>query len=140
MNKDKMLSAKNIKTIVVHCSDTSDDDDIKAIDIHKMHLGFGWDGIGYHKVICRDGLIENGRPEFWIGAHVKGKNSETLGVCLIGRKNFTIDQFLSLEKVLIDWKLRFKIKKIMGHKDITNTHKTCPNFNVNKWCVQRGLL
>ena len=38
-----------------------------------MHLKFGWDGIGYHKIINRSGKIENGRPEYWIGAHVKGK-------------------------------------------------------------------
>ena len=43
-----------------------------------MHLGFGWDGIGYHKVILRSGKVENGRPEFWIGAHVKGKMNKVL--------------------------------------------------------------
>ena len=140
MKENKILNSANIKTIVVHCSDTPDNQQIKAVDIHEMHLGFGWDGIGYHKVILRDGIIENGRPEFWVGAHVKGKNSETLGVCLIGRENFTIAQFDTLEKILIDWKLKFKIKKIMGHRDIIKTHKTCPNFNVNQWCIQRGLL
>ena len=54
-----------------------------------MHLEFGWNGIGYHKIIKRDGEIENGRPEFWIGAHVYGKNDQSLGVCLIGRDNFS---------------------------------------------------
>ena len=54
-------------------------DDLRAIDIHKMHLEFGWDGIGYHKIINRSGKIENGRPEYWIGAHVKGKNQISLG-------------------------------------------------------------
>ena len=54
-----------------------------------MHLDNGWDGIGYHKVILRSGIIENGRPEFWIGAHVKGLNKSSLGVCLIGSKIFT---------------------------------------------------
>ena len=38
-----------------------------------MHLNFGWDGISYHKIITRDGNIINGRPEYWIGAHVYGK-------------------------------------------------------------------
>ena len=52
-----------------------------------MHLKFGWDGIGYHKVIKRSGKVENGHPEYWIGAHVKGKNSISLGVCLIGDIN-----------------------------------------------------
>ena len=65
-----------------------------------MHLGFGWDGIGYHKVILRSGEIENGRPEYWVGAHVKGENDVSLGVCLIGRDEFTNEQFSSLKKVL----------------------------------------
>ena len=84
-----MLDAKKIKFLVVHCSDTPNEDNIGAIEIHKMHLNFGWNGIGYHKIIRRNGKIEDGRPEFWIGAHTKGLNKESLGVCLIGRNIFT---------------------------------------------------
>ena len=40
--------------LVVHCSDTPDDQLIGAKE-NEMHLGFGWDGIGYHQVIRRDG-------------------------------------------------------------------------------------
>ena len=60
--------------------------------------------LSYHKVISKSGLIETGRPEYWIGAHVYGKNSESLGVCLIGRHHFTSLQYNSLKTVLIDWK------------------------------------
>ena len=99
-----MLIDKKIKLLVVHCPDTENGKNLSAIDLHKMHLNFGWDGIGYHKIINRSGKIENGRPEYWIGAHVKGKNEISLGVCLIGRNNFTTKQFLSLEKILRKWK------------------------------------
>ena len=51
----------------------------------------------YHKIINRSGKIENGRPEYWMGAHVKGKNNISLGVCLIGRSNFTKKQYSSLK-------------------------------------------
>ncbi len=54
-----MLKSTNIKLLIIHCSDTDDTEDLSALDIHKMHLSFGWDGIGYHKVICRSGKIEN---------------------------------------------------------------------------------
>ena len=40
---------KKKKYLVVHCSDTSDNEDKK--EIHQLHISFGWDGIGYHKVI-----------------------------------------------------------------------------------------
>ena len=43
--------------LIVHCSDTNSND--TAIDIHKLHLSFGWNGIGYHKIINKNGLIEN---------------------------------------------------------------------------------
>ena len=134
-----MLLGTNIKLLVVHCSDTDNKEDLSALDIHKMHLDFGWDGIGYHKVISRSGKIESGRPEYWIGAHVKGKNDISLGVCLIGRDYFTELQFLSLEKVLRKWKFLYPNAKILGHRDTGDTSKTCPNFDVDIWCKDKNL-
>ena len=62
-----MLNSQKIKLLVIHCSDTDNNDDITSRDIHKMHLDFGWDGIGYHKIILRCGKIENGRPDIgWV--------------------------------------------------------------------------
>ena len=110
-----MLESLNVKYLIIHCSDTADDKDLSARDIHKMHLTFGWDGIGYHKIIRRDGTLENGRPEFWVGAHTYGLNKKSLGVCLIGQSNFTSNQLNSLEKLLIKWKkntLFLKLKVI----------------------------
>ena len=135
-----MLHPENIKLLIVHCSDTPNDQYTTAKDIHLMHLNFGWDGIGYHKVICRDGTIENGRPEYWIGAHVKNKNKTSLGVCLIGKDDFTDEQYISLKKILTDWKIIYPSAKIKGHKDSTKTLKTCPNFNVDEWCKMRGVF
>ena len=135
-----IILKKNIKYLVIHCSDTLDDLNITAIDIHKMHIGFGWDGIGYHKIINKNGFVENGRPEYWVGAHVKGKNHESLGVCLIGRKKFTPKQYESLKKVLIKWKRENPKAKIVGHREVIKTAKTCPNFDVQEWCRNNGLL
>ena len=134
-----MLESSNIKLLVVHCSDTDNNKELTALDIHKMHLSFGWDGIGYHKIICRSGRIENGRPEYWIGAHVKGKNKISLGVCLIGRDNFTKEQLISLEIVLKSWKCLYPWSKIIGHCNTGKTNKTCPNFDVEAWCKDKNL-
>ncbi len=128
-----MLIKDNIKLLVVHCSDTDNNENIGATEIHQMHLKFGWDGIGYHKIIRRCGKIENGRPEYWIGAHVKGKNNISLGVCLIGRSDFTKRQFQSLEKILKKWKFLYPHAEILGHTNTGNTDKTCPNFDVIEW-------
>ena len=125
-----ILTAKDIKLLVVHCSDTNDNQNLGALEIHEMHLKFGWNGIGYHKVINRFGKVENGRPEYWMGAHVKGKNNISLGVCLIGRSKFTTKQYSSLKRVLKKWKSLYPKAKILGHRDTGNTNKTCPNFDV----------
>ena len=65
-----MLKAENVRYLVVHCADTLDNQPVDARDIHEMHLGFGWIGVGYHRVICRDGRIEPVGPDYWNGAHV----------------------------------------------------------------------
>ena len=135
---NKYLNPEDIKFIVIHCSDTNEQDD--ALSIHKLHLSFGWDGIGYHKVILQDGNIENGRPEYWPGAHVLGYNNKSIGVCLIGKKNFTDKQFRSLKKLILEWKTKYKKAKIVGHNSFDYTTKTCPNFNVNDWCKNEKIL
>ena len=134
-----MLKSENIKYLVIHCSDTPDKLDLSAEDIHRMHLSFGWNGIGYHKIIKRDGTLENGRPEFWIGAHTYGLNDRSLGVCLIGRNKFTDKQFLTLKNILIEWKKKFKNSTILGHNEAIKTKKTCPNFDVKKFLNDNNI-
>ena len=137
MKDNRTLLKENIEFIVIHCSDT--DENKKADDIHKLHLSFGWDGIGYHKVIEKDGNIENGRPEFWKGAHVYNFNHKSLGICLIGRKDFNEKQFKALKKILTSWRIKYPKAKIVGHYHFKNTNKTCPNFNVDLWCKKEEL-
>ena len=113
---DGYLSRDRIEMLVVHCSDTPDDQPIGAKEIQEMHLGFGWDGIGYHQVISRDGTREAGRPEYWQGAHVKGVNDRSLSVCLIGRNEFTEAQMNSLATLLFDWIARYPGARVLGHR------------------------
>ena len=134
-----MLLASDIKYLVVHCSATPDDEPMGAAEIHDMHLGFGWHGIGYHRVINRQGVVEVGRPDYWQGAHVYGHNEISLGVCLVGCDVFTDAQFDALESVLREWRERCPQASICGHRDFSYTDKTCPNFDVASWCKSRGL-
>lgn len=135
-----MLDPTAIRHLVVHCSDTPDDEPLSARDIHAMHLGFGWHGVGYHRVIGRDGNVEAGRPDYWQGAHVYGHNENSLGVCLIGRQLFTEAQFDALETVLRQWQREYPYASICGHSDFSYTQKTCPNFDVAHWCESRGIV
>lgn len=53
-------------------------------DIHQWHLKKDWSGIGYHFLVRKDGTIYQGRPEDTIGAHAKGANHDSIGICAEG--------------------------------------------------------
>ena len=52
--------------------------------VEQWHLAKGWDGIGYHYVIEKDGTIWAGRPEHRTSAAVLNYNSTTLNVMMTG--------------------------------------------------------
>jgi len=120
-----------INKIILHCSDSPDNRDDTAADIHAWHIMRGWDGIGYHWVIRRSGKLEAGRPEYWHGAHTRGQNFKSVGVCLIGRDSFTESQFRTLDRLLRQLLKRYSKATIHGHNEY-DSNKTCPNFDVGR--------
>lgn len=135
------------KFLVVHCSATQPKDSFTWKTIDQMHRQQGWLGIGYHFVICTDGTIQQGRPLDTIGSHVKGYNSNSVGICLIGgvdKNSKPVDNFTSAQKEslkqLLDY-LRFKYKdavEVLGHRDFANVKKDCPCFDVKSWYQEVG--
>ncbi|MEW8139413.1 MAG: N-acetylmuramoyl-L-alanine amidase [Candidatus Thiodiazotropha endolucinida] len=122
----------NIKRLVVHCSDSPNNRDVTAADIHRWHKEKGWSGIGYNAVIRRSGEVERGRPHYWKGAHVGKYNAGSLGVCLIGRDQFTDEQLAALRELLTEWLHKYPNAEVMGHRDL-DPNKPCPNFDVKAW-------
>ena len=121
-----------IDNLVIHCSDSPDDRDIDAAEIHRWHKERGFDGIGYNYVIKRNGKIEQGRPHYWTGAHVSGHNANSLGICLVGRSDFSDEQMESLKSLLYKLRFNYQDADICGHYELDDK-KTCPNFNVKDW-------
>lgn len=127
-----------INLVVIHCSDS----DIKAHDnpetINEWHIARGFSSIGYSYFIDKGGNVHTGRPEEEIGAHCRGFNTRSIGICLSGRHEFTDVQFQSLEVLVKDICKRYAIEKsdIVGHCEL-DAKKTCPNFDVHalvsKW-------
>ena len=133
---------REIKKIVIHCSDS---DWGTRNDIDAWHKERGWDGIGYHYVITNgvrqscykyiaddDGIIQNGRPIEKQGAHVKGHNKDSVGICLIGRHHFTGKQLYNalptiLNLLMVSYHLT--PEDIYGHNQY-DPDKTCPTFDV----------
>jgi len=128
---------RKINTIIVHCSATTARHDIGVEEIRDWHVnGNGWSDIGYHYVIRLDGQIEDGRPIERSGAHARGHNAESIGICLVGGigdngkadANFSIEQYISLRQLIIDLKSKYDIVKIIGHRDVSK--KDCPCFSI----------
>jgi N-acetyl-anhydromuramyl-L-alanine amidase AmpD len=126
-----------IKEIVIHCSASPNGRDDRAEDIHRWHLERGFDGIGYHWVITRGGRLEAGRPEYWTGAHAKGHNTGSIGICLIGTDEFTDKQFMELKCLLIRLRNRYPDAIILGHNEISE--KSCPGFDVQEWLRKNNV-
>jgi len=130
---------RDINRIIIHCSATPPDMDIGAQTIKKWHLQRGWRDIGYHIVILRNGDVQLGRPIREAGAHTRGYNSDSVGVCLVGgidkrgnaQFNFTRAQMKTLHKQICELKKDYDIKDVAGHNEFSA--KACPSFDVKAW-------
>tara|TARA_R100001480_G_scaffold15213_2_gene24170 strand:+ start:188 stop:601 length:414 start_codon:yes stop_codon:yes gene_type:complete len=130
-----MIERKETKYIVIHCADTPADMDIGVETIRKWHVEErGWDDVGYHYIIKRDGKIEPGRDVKVQAAHARAVNSNSVGICLVGRgDNFTEDQFFGLHNLINTLNSMYDNLEIIGHSDVEPKKPHCPGFNVKEW-------
>jgi N-acetylmuramoyl-L-alanine amidase len=142
------MVARKIQNIFVHCSDSAFGD-VRIIE--EWHKKRGWREIGYHYVILNgrpfydvryfdflDGQIQPGHrfnddpifQDFEIGAHVAGRNSSSLGICLIGTQEFTDAQLLAARRLILSLlkKFQLRVEDVLGHYEDPEAHKTCPNI------------
>lgn len=147
------------KYIVVHVTATPPTADIGVKEVRAMHKARGFNDIGYHWVIRRNGKVEAGRPEGDIGAHVAGFNSVSVGVSMVGgvdakgqpQHNATPEQMATLETLLRDLTTRYPQAGVCGHRDLSPDRdrdgiiepgeyiKACPCFDVIPWARERGI-
>ena len=137
---------RSINEIIVHCADTPEGRDNTVADITRWHKDRGFRTIGYHYVIYRDGSIHNGRPIEEIGAHCKGHNAHSIGICYIGgcasdgktpKDTRTPEQKEALLALLRRLKARFPNATIHGHRDFAA--KACPSFDAFREYKQLAL-
>jgi N-acetylmuramoyl-L-alanine amidase len=129
---------RNINEIILHCSATKEGQHFDASDIDEWHKARGWKGIGYHFVIKIDGTIESGRPVEHAGAHAKGRNRNSIGICYIGgldengkpKDTRTPAQRRALMRLLSVLQSDFGPIPVIGHNEISN--KACPSFDVQR--------
>lgn len=144
--------------VVWHCSATPPSMDIGVAQIDIIHKAKGWDGIGYGLVIPRNGLIELGEDLKKMGAHVKGLNNVSVGICMVGgvdedgnaENNFTDEQWQAAKHVFEFFTLLYPAATHVGHRDLSpdknldgrvQRHeflKECPCYSVQQW-IEGGL-
>ena len=126
--------------IILHHSLTADglQRDYNAINNHHIQIN-GWRDIGYHYIIEleKQGYsIIKGRHEEVDGAHTRGQNTSSIGICLVGDFDTSyvpIEQLNKLIKLIRDIYSRHGHLPIYGHCDFkdpkTGYAKTCPGKN-----------
>jgi N-acetylmuramoyl-L-alanine amidase len=144
--------------VVWHCSATPPSQDIGSAQIAIMHKARGFDDIGYALVVCRDGRVQTGEALGKRGAHVKGLNSVSVGVCMVGgvdengksENNFTEEQWKAAKHVFEFLTLLYPDAQHCGHRDLSpdsdgdgrvQRHeflKDCPCYSVSQW-IEGGL-
>ena len=143
---------RKLNRIIVHCSATKPGwwakkgVQAKVNEIRRWHVrGNGWSDIGYHYVIDRSGKWANGRPLEKVGAHTKGHNTGSIGICLIGghgssetdrfEDHFTPQQEETLRWMLDDLQEKYGKMSIHGHNEYAA--KACPGFQVSRWLKRK---
>lgn len=169
-----------IQKIVIHCSATRNGKSLHtaqqtaAQTIDSWHKGRGFKRnpercrqfnphllhIGYHFVIDVDGTVESGRQEGETGAHVKGHNLNSLGICLVGgvtasnkyHGEYTEKQWQALYRLLRQLEAKYPDARICGHRDLSpdlngdgtimpnEWVKACPCFDVWRWLDSEQII
>lgn len=141
-------SDDGVKWIVVHYSATPFERDVSVADIDAMHRKRGFKEVGYHLYIRKSGLVEKGRDlsqpgRFEQGAHSRGENDASIGVCFeggvyasdvkTGLDTRTEAQKESMARVIRDLLKRYPSAKVVGHRDMPGAATQCPGFDAGKW-------
>ena len=156
-SKDEYLP-REIKLLVIHCSATRCNVSFPVERHRECHLQRGLRDIGYHFYITRDGVLHHCRPVSEIGAHVRGFNRHSIGICYEGgldengkpadtRPDRQKHAMTVLVRVLVK---EFPIRRIVGHRDLSpdldgdgtvepeEWIKQCPCFEVGD-CLQEWI-
>lgn len=128
--------ARQVNKIIVHCTATPEGRDVTVDEIRRWHVEEkNWSDIGYHWIVTLNGTLERGRPEHIQGAHAKGFNKNSIGLCYVGgvdkdmipKDTRTKGQKETLKCILEDLKDRYPNAEIIGHRDVSS--KACPSFD-----------
>ena len=140
MNTGEMLP-REIKLLVIHCSATRCNVSFTPEQLEQCHRQRGFSGIGYHFYITRDGVVHPCRPLAEPGAHAKGFNLHSIGICYEGgldekgtpKDTRTRLQRAALYDLILILKQTFPQARVLGHYQLSaDIHKACPCFDAER--------
>ena len=122
-----------INLIVVHCYAIRCDRSYTEHDLTTDHLRRGFSGAGYHFYIRKNGDIKTLRPLERPGAHARGYNAHSVGICYEGGLNErgrpadtrTDFQKHSLRALVLLLLKDYPVSRLCGHRDLS------PDLNGN---------
>lgn len=127
-----------IDYIVVHCSATRENQSYNALQLSEDHYKRGIGGpMGYHFYIPRNGIVITGRKLSRIGAHVKGYNTNSVGICYEGgldkhgkaKDNRTIQQKIEIKNTIYNILKRLEPYQPVDHIQILGHRDFSPDIN-----------
>lgn len=130
---------RRINKIIIHCTATKAGVPFTVETIRRCHVRErGWSDIGYHYVVYLDGTVHAGRALSRPGAHTRGHNAHSIGVCYVGGLDAsgkpcdtrTAQQRNALLALVKELKRRFPGATVHGHREFAN--KACPCFDAKR--------
>ena len=133
-----MNGPDSVRFLIVHCSATRSDHDYTVEQLLRDHKARGFRTIGYHFYIRRNGEWTQHRRLLEVGAHVRGYNRCSIGICYEGGLDSaghpsdtrTVEQKQALRGLLGRLHTQFPHAFILGHRDLPGVRKACPCFEV----------
>ncbi|MCI6154730.1 MAG: N-acetylmuramoyl-L-alanine amidase [Bacteroidales bacterium] len=134
----------NIQYIVVHCSATRINRPYTLKQLIQDHQARGMRTAGYHFYIPRNGIIIPIRGMNSPGAHVRGYNYKSIGICYEGgllcdgspSDTRTLEQRAALVLLLRMLRQCYPQARIVGHRDLSPDLNHDGTVTPNEWTKQ----
>ena len=144
----EFMPAGQVRYLILHCSATRCNCDYTVKQLMRDHKARGFQTIGYHFYIRKDGTLTQHRRLLEVGAHCRPFNRCSIGICYEGGLNKkgcpadtrTPQQIERMRELLQILHKLFPHAVVRGHRDMPGTvPKGCPCFDVVSF-MQEGVF
>ena len=132
---------REVRLLVIHCSATRYDRDFPVEALRSSHKARGFADIGYHFYIRRSGIVTQHRRLLEVGAHVRGLNRCSIGICYEGGLDVryrpadtrTEWQKHSLRVLIRTLLMDYPGCRVCGHRDLSPDRNGDGRISPEEW-------